>query len=137
MTRLMYPTAFSALAGSGALWVSGDIRAILIVDGEYTYNASHDFLNDVPAPARGSTVALTTSESGGVCDADDAVFSMVTADTYSAVIIYNHDGGADSARRLLIFDDEASNLPLTLTSTEDVDLIFSDGAAKVFRIVNA
>ena len=115
MANALY-TAFKQAAydGTGLNLGTADVRAILIDTGAYTVDlASHDFLDDVPAGARIATVALTgESWSGGVFDADDAVFTSVSGTTVEAVLLYIHTG-VEGTSLLMAYIDTATGLVLT------------------------
>lgn len=118
MANAIYPKYKEALltAASNVDIENGDVRVILIDSADYTYSSAHDFLDDVPGAAR---VAVSSSLTGntvtnGLFDANDITWSAVTGDVSEAIIIYIHDGGADSARRLVCFiDTGVTGLPVT------------------------
>lgn len=117
MANLIYPKFKEALLG-GDLAVgldAADIRALAVDAADYTYSAAHDFLDDIPG---GAIVAVSAAIGGisitnGVFDLADFVFEDVTGDEFEYVIFYQHDGGADSARRLIALFDTATGLALT------------------------
>ncbi len=116
MANALYPAYKELLLNAGLNLASGDIRAILIDTADYTYGAAHDFLDDVAAGARVATTSAFASKTttNGTFDAADLSFSAVTGDVCEALIIYCHDGGADSARRLIgYFDTGVTGLPVT------------------------
>lgn len=119
MATKMYVNALLAMMKGDIDLDTADVRCIAIDAADYTFDQLHDFLDDVPAPARVSTSAALT---GQVCsisgtearfDANDPVLTGVTGDQFEAVIFYIHDGGADSARRLLCYVDSGTGLPFT------------------------
>jgi len=116
MATVVYPKYLEALhAGGNIDLASADVRAILVDLADYTYNAAHDFLNDVPSAAR---VAVTASLTGktltnGTFDCADSLFPNVSGDPSEAIIFYIHDGGDDTARRLISFHDTGTGLPVT------------------------
>lgn len=95
------------------------IRAILIDSADYTFNAAHDFLDDVAGAARVAVSSGLGSPTGtnGTFDTADFSWSTVTGDQSEAIILYNHDGngaGADSARQLIAFYDTGiTGMPVT------------------------
>lgn len=122
MANAIYPIYKQALltAGANVDMENGDVRVILVnVTGAgtlYTYSAAHDFLDDVAAGSRVATSAALTGNTvaNGLFDADNVTFSAVSGDTVEAIIIYIHDGGADSARRLVAYiDTGVTGLPVT------------------------
>lgn len=120
MANALYPKFKEVLLNAGASnpidLDTNDIRALLVDLADYTYNAAHEFLSDV---ASGSIVAVSgalgsKTIAGGVFDSADFAFSAVTGDPCEAIILYQHSGGADSARRLIaFFDTGVGGLPVT------------------------
>lgn len=119
MTNKIYPKFKEFLAdGNSGGWryTTADIRCILVDGADYTYSDAHDFLDDVPAGARVAVTASLTGKSAvnGVHLAADTTFPGGTGDPCEAIIVYCHDGGADSARRLIAYIDSGqSGLPIT------------------------
>ena len=104
----VYPITKKAIA-EGYNLSGADLRAILVDLADYTYSAAHDFLDDVPSAAR---VAVSTSLTGFAATVSgdnvqisntDKTISAVTGDPVEAVIIFDNNGGADSARRLIAY----------------------------------
>lgn len=118
MANAVYPKYKQALldADTNVDLIAGDIRAILVDLADYTYSAAHDFLDDVPAAARVAVSGSLTTKSvtDGTFDCDAWTWSTVSGDPSEAIILYNHDGGADTARRLIYFmDTSQTGLPVT------------------------
>lgn len=117
MANALYPKFKQAcLDGLSPGLDTADVRAVLVDLADYTYSAAHDFLDDVAAGARVAVSATLTSPTivDGVFDTDDFVFPGGAGDQSEAVILYIHDGGADSARRLIaFFDTGVGGLPVT------------------------
>ena len=114
----LYPLFKQALLASTPPDLSGaDLRAILVDTALYTYNAAHDFLDDVPVGSRGSTsVAIATPTIAlGVLDTADFEFPAVpNGVTYEAIILYIHTGATEADRRLVAYyDTGVAGLPIT------------------------
>lgn len=118
---------------------SADIRAILVDVADYTVNLdTHDYLDDVAAGARvgvsgnlaNKTVTITSGRA--VFDADDVTISSVSGDGTEAVILYCHDGGADNARLLLAYFDNAG--VVVTPNGNNIVIQWDSGASKIFRI---
>lgn len=110
MANKVYPSWTLATVKGDKDWDTADYRCFL-VSSSYAYNAAHDFLNDV-TNIISNVIALTSetvaSFSGGAnLDADDVSITGVTG-TGNAIIVYDHNGGADSARALCAYIDTAS-----------------------------
>jgi hypothetical protein len=137
MANKLYPKAKEAFL-SGAIDLTSDsIRAILVDLADYTYDAAHDHLDDVPSAARVATSADMTSitVTDGVFDAANVTWSSVTGDQSEAIIIYKHTG-TDSTSDLIVYIDTASaGLPVTPNGS-DITVAWSTGANKIFAITD-
>lgn len=80
----------------------------------YTYNAAHDFLDDVPSGARIGTPQTLGSKTfaDGVFDAADISFPSLSGDSIEALLLYVHTG-SDATARLIALIRNAQGLPLT------------------------
>jgi hypothetical protein len=104
--------------GKGAIlaaYVSGkNFKLVLVDDGAYTYSSAHDFLDDIPAPARiatsGNLTGITTTN--GVFDSDDFTITGVAGVTVERAVLY-HDSGSAATSTLLAHYDTATGLVLT------------------------
>lgn len=113
-------------------WDTDDIRAILIDVADYTVNlATHDFLDDVPAPARVAVSGALASKTvvAGVADAADVVLSAVTGDPCEAIVIYKHTG-SDATARLIAYIDGISVTP----NGGNITIQWDSGANKIFKL---
>lgn len=134
MANALYPAYKELLLNAGLNLATGDIRAILIDTDDYSYNAAHDFLDDVAAGSRVAVSAALGSKTttNGTFDAANATFSAVTGDVSEALILYCHDGGADAARRLIAyFDTGVTGLPVTPNGG---DITVSWNASGIFAL---
>ena len=116
MVNALYPAAKEAFLNSAIDMDTDDIRAILVDLADYTYSASHDFLDDVASAARVAVSATLTSPTIalGVFDTADFVFTSVSGDPSEAIILYRHTGGSDAARRLIAYyDTSIGGIPVT------------------------
>jgi hypothetical protein len=131
MASVWYPKFVeAALAGAAA----GTLRAYLIDVADYVYSAAHDFLDDIPAAARVSFVALTSvTFTNGVLDAADATFVAVTGDPSEAIAIVNWTG-TEGTSRILLYLDTATGLPVT-PNGGDINVVWDNGANKIGRLV--
>jgi len=116
MANAWYDSGLEGFAGGDVAWDTSDIRSILIDEADDTIDlAVDDFLDDRAAGARvavsGSFASKTQTD--GYLDADDVTFTSVSGDPVESLDIYCHDGGADTARRLLLNFDTATGLPIT------------------------
>lgn len=136
MANRMYPAAKNALMTAGINLSSADIRAVLVDLTDYTYNAAHDFLDDIPSGARvGTPVALASKTVGtvaaGVFDAADVTLSAVTGDQCEAIVLFVHTGTDSTARLLFFLDTGVTGLPVTPSGG---DILIQWNASGIFAI---
>lgn len=117
MANAIYPRYKQALieGGSNISLSSGNVKVICVDAADYTYSATHDFLDDVPSLARVATSANLTSKTttDGVFDAADVTLSGVTGDQFEALIFFI-DTGVESTSRLVAYIDTGwTGLPAT------------------------
>lgn len=136
MASVVYPKYKEAILGaaSNTTLLTGTVRAVLIDVADYTYDAGHDMLNDVPAGARVSTSASLGNRSvtNGVFDAEDTLFPLATGDQAEAIIIYI-DTGNEATSRLVAYIDSAGGLPVT-PNGQDINVAWDNGPSKIFAL---
>ena len=119
MANVIYPKYKQALldGASNIDLDGGTIKAILVDLADYTYNAAHDFLDDVtavPAAVVATSAALASKTiTNGVFDAADFSFSAVTGDQCEALILYYDTGSAATSRLIAFFDTGVTGFPVT------------------------
>ena len=108
-----------------------DVRCAIIDATDYTFAASHEFLDSVPAAAReeasGAMTAKTLTD--GTFDAADVVFSATAGDAVDAIIFYVHTG-SDATARLIAYVDSYASFPITLGG----DVTFQWAGGGIFTI---
>lgn len=115
-------------------WDTVDAR-VLGVSSSYTFNAAHDFLNDVTnvitdvVAVTGETVAAITG--GASFDFNDPTLTNVNG-AIAAIYCYDHNGGSDPARRLMIWWNSATGLPTGTLSAGSVPLTINASGAATF-----
>lgn len=135
MANALYDSARQKFLEGDIHWLTDDIRVILIDTADYTVNIStHDFLDDIPAPAR---VAVSGALSGktstaGVADAGDVTWTSVTGDQSEALVLYKHTG-TESTSPLIAYIDTATGLPIT-PSGGNITWTIDNGANKIFKL---
>lgn len=135
MSSFIYDKARQAFLEGGIAWLTDDIRAILVDLADYTPNqATHEFLQDVPAAARVAVSGALTGKTStsGVADADDKTFTAVSGDQSEAILLYKHTGNEATAR-LIALIDTATGLPVT-PNGNDVITRWDNGANKIFKL---
>lgn len=117
-------------------WAAGDIKAILIDTGNYTFSASSDYLANIPPNSRISTVALVdpVAESNGAANAADTTFQAVgpAGTTIEAIILYK-DTTVEATSPLIAYIDTATGLPITANGG-DIIVTWDNGTNKIFRL---
>lgn len=118
MANAMYdPTKEAILTGSFPDLSADDVRATLVDLADYTFSSAHSFYDDITVAGRvaemstGMTGKTTTN---GAFDAADVTWPAVSGDQSEAIVVYDHTGASDAARRLLIFMDTGiTGMPVT------------------------
>lgn len=108
---LLQNSADSDLDGSGTTGV----YAVLVDTGTYTYNAAHDFYNDLSGIVGSEMeIGATKSYTDGVFDGADVTFSAVSGATVEAIVIFRKNAGANTTWRLIAYiDTGVTGLPVT------------------------
>ena len=117
MANVLYPKWKEALleGDAGADIMNGDVKVALIDTDDYTYSASHEFLDDVPGGAIVSTSPNLASKANtdGVFDADDVTLPEVEGDESEALIIYVDSGDPETSRLVAYIDTGVVGIPVT------------------------
>lgn len=123
MANAVYPIYKTALKSASAnvsltenTATDGPFCALLDT-GTYTYNAAHDFYNDLTGIV-GTDQRITTptvgSVAAGVFDGDNLTYTAVTGATVEALGIYRKNAGANTTWRLVLYlDTSVTGLPVT------------------------
>lgn len=125
MANIIYPTyKQSCFDGTSPDLTTVNVKAALIDLADYTYDAAHDFLNDVAGAAIVSTSGNLTTKTivGGVFDADTITFTAVSGDEFEAILFYHDTGVSSTSRLIAILDTGQTGLPFT-PSGGDIDFI--------------
>lgn len=123
MANLLYPKYKELLLNPGTLGttsgtavdLSDDTIKVALVDtGTYTYNAAHDFYDDVSAGVVGTPQTLASKTvTSGTFDAADVTFTSVSGASVEALVIYKDTGTASTSALIAYIDTVASGLPVT------------------------
>lgn len=136
MANGWYNFGLESFALGDVAWDTSDIRLILIDAADDTVSLSADqFLSDRAGAARVAVSTSFGSKTGtaGVLDAADVTITSVTGDQSESVDLYCHDGGADSARRMLMNFDTATGLPIT-PDGGNITVQWDNGSNKIARL---
>lgn len=119
-------------------WESDDFRVALIDTVEYSVDeVSHTSMDDVPGAAIVADTALVSpvALSDGTASAANTVFSSVSGNTSSAVLIYRDNGTSEPEDNVLIayIDSSISGLPVS-PNGGDITVLWNGGDGKIFRL---
>jgi hypothetical protein len=107
---LLDGAADSALTGSGTT----GLYCALVDTGTYTYNAAHDFYNDLSGVVGTDQEITTVTTTGGLIDGDNLTFTAVTGNSVEALVLYRKNAGANTTWRLVAYiDTGVTGLPVT------------------------
>lgn len=110
MAMALYPTFLEAQLGASPINFSGDTIKCVLVTSAYTYNAAHDFMDDITGElARSNALASKTLTNGTFDFADPVMNAATAAGTGVAVIFFKDTGGAASTNRLIAYDDKQAD----------------------------
>lgn len=114
--------------------MTGDVRAMLVLS-TYTFSAAHKFLADLGAVDNGRSAALGSKTfTGGVFDAADSSLVATAAAACEAIVLFQHTGSDATARVISFVDAPTSGLPFTPSASQAVNLLWSNGADKIFKL---
>ena len=133
MANAIYPKYKEALLdGAANIDVNdGTVKVALIDTGTYTYNAAHDFYDDVSGVVGTPGTIANTTVTHGLFDGDDVTFSAVSGDTAEALIIYIDTGTAGTSRLVAYIDTGVTGLPVTPNGG---DITITWNASGIFQL---
>lgn len=94
---------------------SNNVKVALIDLADYTYSATHDFLDDIAGAAIVDTSGNLTTKTivDGVFDSDNPVFSAASGDISEALILYVDTGVSSTSPLIAYYDTGVTGLPVT------------------------
>ena len=117
MANAVYPKYKELLLGTqtASSLTAGTVKVALIDTADYTYNAAHDFYDDVSAGVVGTPQTIgSVTVTNGLFDGADVTFSSVTGDPCEALVIYIDTAGAAGTDPLVAYiDTGVTGLPVT------------------------
>jgi hypothetical protein len=136
MANAIYPKYKEAIlsGGTNTDLINGTVKVILIDTADYTYDAAHDFLNDVAAAGRVATAtigATKTVTDGTFKSTTTSTFTSVSGDQSEALIIYIDTGVESTSRLVAYIDTGVTGLPVTPNSG---DITITWNASGIFTI---
>jgi len=114
MSNLLYPLGKQSILDNTIDWADDTVKVVLLTE-DYTYDAAHQFLSDIPASSRVSisTGLLNKTDLLGVADADDIDLLAVTGPNDILYIVVYKDTGVEATSPLIVYVDTAPELPRT------------------------
>lgn len=86
----------------------------LIDTGTYTYNAAHDFFNDLSGIVGTDQRITAPTVANGTFDGGDLTYTSVTGNSIEGFVIYRHNSGANTTWKLVLYyDASGGGLPVT------------------------
>ncbi len=117
MANAIYPKFVEAMisqALSGSPSIAGTLKVVLIDTADYTYDAAHDFYNDVSAGAVGTpTEVEEQTYLNGLLDAANTTIPAVTGDPCEALVLFLDTGTPSTSRLVAYLDTGVGGLPVT------------------------
>jgi len=115
MANAIYPKYKEALldAAANVDVNDGTVKVALVDTNTYTYNAAHDFYNDVSGVVGTPQTIGNTTVTNGVFDGDNVTYTAVTGNSVEALIIYIDTGDSATSRLVAYIDTGVTGLPVT------------------------
>lgn len=113
MASAIYPKFKEAILQGGVDMSSATIKAALVDTGTYTYNAAHDFYNDVSGVVGTPQTIGSKTFTNGLFDGADVTFSAVSGNTVEAIVIYEDTGDSATSHLIAYIDSASAGLPAT------------------------
>lgn len=141
MANAVYPLYKQALlAGTSGYDLDNDTSTdgpyVELVDtGTYSYNAAHDFRDDLSGVVGTAQRITSPTVTTGTFDGNNVTFTAVSGNTVEALVYYRNNSGATSTKPLfLYYDQSGGGLPVT-PNGGDITVTFN--ASGIFTISDA
>lgn len=109
MASAVYPKGIITIMSGGIALQTLDIKSVLLDTAVYTYNAAHDFYDDLSGVVATETGALASKTIGvvgtGVFDAANGTVTAATGTHAEACAVFVDRGGAATADDLLSYNE--------------------------------
>ena len=138
MANAVYPLCKQHILQADIDFPDDDVVLVFIDTLDYTYNAAHSALTNIPASARitvggASPVLASKTVLSGVFDAADITASAVTGDEFEAIVLYQSASTEATSYLICYIDTNVSGLPLT-PNGGNVTVTWDNGANKIFAL---
>lgn len=138
MANSLYTKGKQGLLDGSIVWLTGNIKAMLVDTSVYTVNATTDqYLSDIPSGARIASSGLLANRTAtdGVADADDVTLNSVfTTGDVDGIVLYNDTGTTATSRLLMYIDTVTSGFPITAPEGGSVTVTWPSDANKIFKL---
>ena len=136
MANALYPLGLESIL-EGSIEFGTDTFKIVLLNSSHSYNAAHEFLDDINANAVATSSALTsvstTSPGSGAVDAADVTFSALTGATCTAWVLFKDSGVASTSPLILHMDTEADTSAFSYTPNGS-DFTIQFGSGGIFTL---
>lgn len=114
MANALYPLGKKAIFDGDVHLDSDTIKVALIDTGTISYNAAHDFYNDISTGVVGTPVALASkTTTAGVFDSADPTLTGVSGSTVEAIVLYVDSGDPATSQLIAWYDTGITGIPFT------------------------
>lgn len=114
MANAIYPKWKEALMqGTAGTSLTGTLKVALVDTGTYTYNAAHDFYDDVSGVVGTPQTIGSKTYTNGTLDGADVSFTAVSGNSVEALILYLDTGTPSTSRLVAYLDTGQTGLPVT------------------------
>lgn len=133
MANAIYPLYKQALldASADSDLNDGTVKVALVDTGTYTYNAAHDFYNDLSGVVGTDQSIANTTVTNGLFDGDNVTFTAVAGNTVEALVIYIDTGNVATSRLVAYIDTSVTGLPVTPNGG---DITITWNASGIFQL---
>lgn len=138
MANAIYPIyKQNLLAGTSGYDLDNDTTTdgpyVALVDtGTYTYNAAHDFYNDLSGVVGTDQRITAPTVTTGTFDGNNVTFTAVSGNSVEALVYYRHNSGANTTWPLVMYyDASGGGLPVT-PNGGDISITFN--ASGIFTL---
>ena len=134
MANVLYDKGREGFLDGTIDWDTGDIRVCLVLSS-YSFSADHQFMSSITSVDNGRSAALTAKTvTDGVADAADTSLVATAATASKALAIFQHTGSDATARLIANIDTPTSGLPFTPSAGQTVNIVWDNGASKIFKL---
>lgn len=113
----------------------GTVKVALVDTGTYTYNAAHDFADDITGGVGTDQRITTPTVANGTFDGDNLTYTAVTGNSVEALVIYRHNSGANTTWKVVLYlDTSVTGLPVTPNGG---DITVTWNASGIFTVSDA